>query len=126
MADYSTFQIFAGPYKITPSVYQFMYDWVETTEGGALPEEAVDAYFALPIHERDIMHNQMMTNLEMTRDRLIKTRQACILAEIRMCGIEHLPEEYLVFSGTYLRELERIIQNLERDLEDERTWVSYY
>ena len=126
MADYSTFQMFAGPYKITPSAYQFMYDWVETTEGGALPEDAVDAYFALPIHERDIMHNQMMTNLRMTRDELTKTRQACIMAEIRMCGIDNLPKEFLEFSGNYLRELERTIQNLERDLEYERTWVSYY
>jgi hypothetical protein len=123
MADYSVFQVFAGPYKITPSAYQFMYDCVETTEGGALPEEAVDAYFALPIHERDIMHNQMMANLAMTRDELTKTLQACILAEIHMYG---LPKEYLEFSGNYIRELERTIQNLERDLEDERTWVSYY
>jgi protoheme ferro-lyase len=128
MTDYSAFQMFAGPYKITPSAYQFMHDWIQS-RGGPFPPhlemeaDAVDAYFALPIHERDIMHNQMMANLWMTRDELTKTRQACIMAETHMRG---LPKEYLEFSGTYLRELERTIQNLERDLEDERTWVSYY
>jgi len=128
---YSIFQMFAGPYKITPSAYQFMKGWVESRGGPfpphlAMEADAVDAYFAMPIHERDIMHNQMMANLAMTRDELIKTRQACILAEIRMCGIENLPKEYLEFSGNYLRELEHTIQNIERDLEDERTWLSYY
>jgi protoheme ferro-lyase len=121
MADYSTFQMFAGPYKITPSAYQFMKGLVERSGGPYA--DAVDAYLALPIHERDIMHNQMMANLRMTRDELTKTLQACILAEIHMYG---LPKEYLEFSGNYIHELERTIQNLERDLEDERTWVSYY
>ena len=124
MTDYSTFQMFAGPYKITPSAYHFMHCHLES-HGGPVAN-TVDAYFALPIHERDIMHNQMMANLRMTRDQLISTRQACIMAEIRMCGLGNLPKEYLEFSGNYLRELERTLQNIERDLEDERTWVSYY
>ena len=120
MADYSTFQMFAGPYKITPSAYHFMKGLVE--RNGGPYADAVDAYFALPIHERDIMHNQMMANLAMTRDQLISTRQACILAEIRMCGLTNLPIQYLEFSGNYLRELERTLQNIEKDLEDERTY----
>ena len=70
--NYSIFQIFAGPYRITPSSYKFMYDWVETTEGGALPEEAVDAYLALPISVRDVMHTEMIASLEMARDNLIR------------------------------------------------------
>jgi hypothetical protein len=120
MGDYSAFQMFAGPYRITPSAYHFMSNWLQSHDGHEA--DAVDAYFALPIHERDIMHNQMIANLAMTRDQLINTRQACILAEIRMCGLRSLPKEYLEFSGNYLRELERTLQNIERDLEDERTY----
>jgi hypothetical protein len=89
--------------------------------GGPIAD-VVDTYFALPFHERDILHNQMMANLTMIRDQLISTRQACILAEIRMCCLGNLPKEYLEFSGNYLRELERTLQTIERDLEDERTY----
>jgi hypothetical protein len=120
MTNYSTFQMFAGPYKITPSSYHFMQNLLER-RGGPIAD-VVDAYFALPVHERDIMHNQMMANLAMTRDQLINTRWACIQAEIHMCGLRSLPKEYLEFSGNYLHELERTLKNIERDLEDERTY----
>ena len=122
MNGYSVFQMFAGPYKITPSAYQFMRDWLETTEGGALPENAVDAYFALPIHERDILHNQMMANLAMTREKLLKTRHVCIMTGIYMRGMENIPKEYLEFSSNYIRELGHTIDTLEKDIEDERTY----
>lgn len=122
--NYSTFQMFAGPYKITPSAYQFMQNLLER-RGGPIAD-VVDAYFALPIHERDIMHNQMMANLAMTREKLLKTRHICIMTELYMRGMENLPEEYLEFSSNYIRELGHTIDTLEKDLEDERTWVSYY
>jgi hypothetical protein len=120
MTNYSTFQMFAGPYKITPSSYHFMQNWVER-QGGPIAD-AVDAYFALPNYEREIMHNQMMANLTMTRDQLIKKRQVCILTEIRLCAMGDFPEEYLEFSSNYIRELGHAIENIERDLEDERTY----
>jgi hypothetical protein len=120
MANYSTFQMFAGPYKITPSAYHFMQNLLER-RGGPIAD-VVDAYFALPFHERDVLHNQMIANLAMTRDQLLSTRQACILAEIRMCGLRSLPKEYLEFSGNYLRELERTLQTIERDLDEEKTY----
>ena len=79
---YSTFEEYLGE-ACTPSMYNFFTNYIieeinkeelyEIQGGdycpGRLEEEAVDAYFDLPIKERVEMHMQEMANLEAERDR---------------------------------------------------------
>jgi hypothetical protein len=79
---YSTFEEYLGE-ACTPSMYNFFTEYIceeinkeelyEIQGGdycpGRLEEEAVDAYFALPIKERIELHMQEMKNLEAERDR---------------------------------------------------------
>jgi hypothetical protein len=79
---YSTFEEYLGE-ACTPSMYNFFTNYIcdeiskeelyEIQGGdycpGRLEEEAVDAYFELPIKERIDLHMQEMKNLEAERDR---------------------------------------------------------
>lgn len=136
---YDDFQVYAGPYKITPSVYTFLSNWVQ----GNIPLEslwsiefecyrslgtesdAVQAYFCLPFIQHEIMHTQMMTNLEMTRSSLVKMRHEYILADLHLRNME-FPKVFTEFSEKLVNNVEHKIRIIERDITEERQWSSYY
>jgi hypothetical protein len=68
---YSVFEYHMREY-ITPSMYRYMANYVrERLEGGEqgnLEEEAVDAYFEIPINERIRMHNSELKQLRSRLD----------------------------------------------------------
>jgi len=92
---YSVFEEYLGE-ACTPSMYNFFTEYIseeinkeelyEIQGGdycpGRLEEEAVDAYFELPIKERIDLHMQEMKNLEAERDRASAKETAFIDAII--------------------------------------------
>ena len=136
---YDDFQIHSGGYKVTPSVYAFVTGWLqrhlpddawwsieyEGYRSVGTEYEAVQAYFALPFVEHEIMHNQMMANLEMLRGQLGRTRHEYIMAELHLQNMD-FPPEFTVFARQLIRNIERKIRVTERDITDEREWSSYY
>ena len=136
---YDDFQIHAGPYKVTPSVYAFLANWLQAnlpleawwsieydgyTSAGT-EYDAVQAYFSMPFIEHEIMHNQMLANLEMTRSELLRTRHEYIMADLHLQNMD-FPREFTAFAKQLIRNIERKIQIIERDIIDERDWCSYY
>jgi len=109
---YDDFQIHAGPYRVTPSMYNYLVDWYQQHWPTVTEHEAVQAYFALAPDVREIMHHQTVMNMEVSRTALLRQRHTLIMAEIQL-GI---PFTQLISA------IERKIQILERDIRDEREW----
>lgn len=133
---YDDFQLHAGPYRVTPSVYTFMAEWLrdnmppEALRGSeyrsvGTEHDAVQAYFSLPFIEHEIMHNQTMANLEMTRAELLKSHHEYIAADVHMQNMD-FPKVFTDFALQLIRNIEHKIRLIEGDITDERNWSSYY
>lgn len=79
--DYSSFEKYTGE-AITPSMYFWMASYIrENYTGVPIEEEAVDAYYNLPVVERVRIHAQMLKTLENEKNTLTK-KLADVINEI--------------------------------------------
>jgi hypothetical protein len=136
---YSTFEEYLNE-ACTPSMYHFMAGYVleeiskdelyELQGGdycpGRLEEEAVDAYFDLPIKERIDMHMQELENLYAERERAKGTEAAFIDA----CIDDHCPFDvdspiYVEYCGWCRSQVEKwtkIVNRLSDEIYEEEEW----
>ena len=138
---YSTFEEYLNE-ACTPSMYQFMTSYIldeinkeelyELQGGdycaGRLEEEAVDAYFDLPINERIEMHRQELVNLYAERDRATGKEAAFIDA----CLDDHCPfdvdspiyVEYCQWCRSQVEKWTKIVARLADEIHEEEEWRS--
>lgn len=138
---YSTFEEYLTE-ACSPSMYQFMANYVleeiskeelyEIQGGdycpGRLEEEAVDAYFDLPIKERIEMHNQELVNLYAERDRAAGKEAAFIDA----CLDDKCPfdvdspiyVEYCTWCREQAEKWTKIVARLADEIHEEEHWRS--
>lgn len=114
---------------ITPSMYRYMANHVrerlERGEQGNLAEEAVDAYFEIPINERINMHN---TELKQLRSRLDTADEKVANATDFLnkngpfdpnCAISVEVSEFM--RGIALKYSDEIVR-LQDDIHEEKQW----
>lgn len=139
----STFDdILDSPGAVTPSMYQWMASYVESNItkddlweiaadsycDGPLEERAVDEYFDIPILDRMILHEQMMTNLKAE----LAVAEAKEAAYINMCLDDECPfdvnspvyVDYCKWCRAQKEEWSDKVKVLKDDLSMEETWTS--
>ena len=140
---YSTFETYLNEY-LTPSMYHFMASFVarslthkdmdELERGeymaGDLEEQAVDAYFDLPLRERITMHTQELTNLEAELRRELARETDAISAVLdenkpwdRTSPIDR---EYTDFMRGIVTDSRAKIDSLTQEIAEEYQWVGGY
>ena len=125
---------------ITPSMYNYMASHVaenftkdnlwEIAGGdywtGSLEEEAIDAYFAEPLCERIIMHDQTLTNLRAAKLRAEDKESAAIDAMLEENKpFDHtspIDKEYCDFMRNIIERERKKIDDLERQIHEEEQW----
>jgi hypothetical protein len=140
---YSTFEEYLGE-ACTPSMYSFFTDYIceeiskeelyEIQGGeycpGRLEEEAVDAYFELPLQQRIEMHLQEMANLEAERDRAAGKETAFIEAVIDdACPFDvssPIYVEYCQWCREQVAKWAKIRHDLCCQLDEETDWRGGY
>ena len=125
---------------ITPSMYHFMANYVRNEiskeelydiQGGdyctgRLEEEAVDAYFDLPINDRITMHEQELVNLRAAK----RSAEAKESAAIDAMLTENKPfddsspiaQEYNDFMRSIIDKNRAKADRLEREIHEEEQW----
>ena len=125
---------------ITPSMYHFMANYVRNEiskeelyeiQGGdyctgRLEEEAVDAYFDLPINDRITMHEQELVNLRAAK----RSAEAKESAAIDAMLTENKPfddsspidQEYSDFMRGLIIKNRAKVDRLEREIHEEEQW----
>ena len=125
---------------ITPSMYHFMANYVRNEiskeelyeiQGGdyctgRLEEEAVDAYFDLPINDRITMHEQELVNLRAAK----RSAEAKESAAIDAMLTENKPfddsspidQEYSDFMRSIIDKNRAKADRLEREIHEEEQW----
>ena len=136
---YSTFEAYLTE-ACTPSMYHYMAGYVleEITKEelyeiqggdyctGSLEEEAVDAYFNLPINKRIDMHEQELANLHAERDRAAGKEAAFIDA----CLDDNCPfdigspiyVEYCQWCRSQKETWSKIADRLADEIHEEEQW----
>ena len=126
--------------SITPSMYNFMANYVRNEiskeelyeiQGGdyctgRLEEEAIDAYFDLPINDRITMHEQELVNLRAAK----RSAEAKESAAIDAMLTENKPFddsspialEYSVFMRGLIIKNRAKVDRLEREIHEEEQW----
>ena len=126
--------------SITPSMYNFMANYVRNEiskeelyeiQGGdyctgRLEEEAVDAYFDLPINDRITMHEQELVNLRAAK----RSAEAKESAAIDAMLTENKPfddsspiaQEYNDFMRSIIDKNRAKADRLEREIHEEEQW----
>lgn len=138
---YSTFEEYLNE-SCTPSMYHFMANYVleeisidelYELDGGdyrpdRLEEEAVDAYFNLPINERIELHNQEIVNLYAERDRASGKEaafiDACIDDECPFDISSPIYVEYCQWCRAQKEKWTSIVNNIADDIHEEEQWRS--
>jgi hypothetical protein len=138
--------------SITPSMYRFMADYVKEniTKGdlyehfmaqyvkekeefqdenhcpGDIEEEAVNAYFDLPINRKIALHNQMLEDLQYERDEALAKEVAAIdalLDENNPFGEDSpISHEYADFLRRLIIENRKKADRLECEIHEEEQW----
>lgn len=129
---------------VTPSMYHFMANhvasnfskddlWEIATDdysAGDLEAEAIDAYFAEPLSERIIMHEQMLTNLKAAKLRAEAKESAAIDAMLEENKpFDHtspIDQEYSDFMRKIIERERKKIEDLERQIHEEEQWWGGY
>ena len=138
---YSTFEEYLDE-ACTPSMYQFMANYVleeiskeelyELQGGdyctGQLEEEAVEAYFNMPMRERTELHNQELVNLYAERDRAAGKETAFIDACLDdACPFDLDSPIYVEYCKWCRKQKEKwshIANRLADDIHEEEQWRS--
>lgn len=125
---------------ITPSMYHYMANYVADNftkddlldlevrnyYTGDLEAKAVDAYFAEPLTERIIMHEQMLTNLRAAVRHAEDAHSAAIDAMLEENKpFDHtspIDKEYCNFMRKIIERERKRIENIERQICEEQEW----
>ena len=126
--------------SITPSMYRFMADYVkenitkeelyeiqaENYSPGDIEEDAVNAYFDLPINRKIALHNQMLEDLRYDRDEVLAKEAAAIdafLDENNPFGEDSpISHEYADFLRRLIIENRKKADRLECEIHEEEQW----
>ena len=126
--------------SITPSMYHFMANYVrgeickeelyEIQGGdyctGRLEEEAIDAYFDLPINDRITMHEQTLVNLRAAKRRAEAKESAAIDAMLTenkpFDDSSPIDQEYNDFMRSIIEKNRAKADRLEREIHEEEQW----
>jgi hypothetical protein len=125
---------------ITPSMYHYMAGYVsnEITKDelyeiqggdyctGRLEEEAIDAYFDLPINDRIEMHEQTLVNLRAAKRRAEAKESAAIDAMLEenkpFDNTSPINQEYSDFMRGLIEKNRKAIDRLENEIHEEEQW----
>jgi hypothetical protein len=125
---------------ITPSMYHFMAGYVRSEiskeelyeiQGGdyctgRLEEEAMDAYFDLPINERITMHEQTLVNLRASKRRAEAKESAAIDAMLTenkpFDDSSPIDQEYNDFMRSIIEKNRAKADRLENEIHEEEQW----
>jgi hypothetical protein len=136
---YSEFEEYINE-SITPSMYHFMANYVrdeiskeelyEIQGGdyctGRLEEEAIDAYFDLPINERITMHEQQLVNLRAALRRAEAKESAAIDAMLEenrpFDETSPISREYAEFMRGLIATNRATADRLENEIHEEEQW----
>jgi len=136
---YADFEQHTGE-SITPSMYRFMTEYVNENiskddlyeiQGGVycpgdLEEEAVNAYFDMPINRRIALHEQVLT--ELRNDKAIaEAKEAAaidaLLDDTTPFGTDSpINHEYIVFINGLVIENRKKADRLENEIHEEEQW----
>lgn len=137
---YAEFEQYLNEY-ITPSMYHFMASFVhENINKGELYEiqggdycpgdleaAAVDAYFALPINERILLHEQELVNLRAALRRAEAKESAAIDAMLEenrpFDDSSPIAHEYAEFMRGLIAKNRKAIDRLECEIHEEEQWI---
>lgn len=126
--------------SITPSMYRFMAEYVKeniTKEElyeihaenycpGDIEEDAVKAYFDMPINRKIALHNQMLDDLQYERDEALAKEVAAIdalLDENNPFGEDSpISHEYADFLRRLITENRKKADRLEGEIHEEEQW----
>jgi hypothetical protein len=126
--------------SITPSMYHFMASYVEKNftkeelyeiQGGdyymgLLEEEAIDAYFDLPINDRIEMHEQTLVNLRASKRRAEAKESAAIDAMLTenkpFDDSSPIDQEYNDFMRSIIEKNRAKADRLENEIHEEEQW----
>jgi hypothetical protein len=122
--------------SITPSMYRFMAEYVrdniskEELGGdycpGDVEEDAVDAYFDLPINQRIALHEQMLGDLQ-NKKKLAEAKETAaidaLLEDQRPFGNDSpINHEYTEFMNGLVITNRTKIDKLENEIHEEEQW----
>ena len=136
---YSEFEEYLNE-SITPSMYRFMAEYVHDNISkedlyqiqrddyypGDLNEEAVNAYFDLPINQRIALHNQMLSDLKKKKKLAEAKEMAAIdalLEDQRPFGNDSpINHEYTEFMNGLVVKNRTKVDRLETQIHEEEQW----
>jgi hypothetical protein len=135
--SYSDFEEFTRE-AITPSMYEYMCDYVQDNiskenlydiqagvyYSGELEEEAVDAYFELPILERIKLHDDMMVKLKLDQLNADRKDVAYSEADCPFDSTSPIYEEYCKWREEGHRKWENEYCVLDLLIQEESNWCS--
>jgi len=124
---------------ITPSMYEFMAEYVMNNiskeslydiQGGVyypgeLEEEAVNAYYEVPIQERITMHQQMMLNLRAELERAEEKEHAAmnwITGDSEFTTDNPIYVEVCQFVRSLVEKNKNLREELEMKIREEEQW----
>lgn len=108
--------------SITPSMFKFMVEYCERR----VEEDAVDAYFDLPIKKKIEMHRQTLKELYAKKE-LAEEREAAamdaMLDDVKpFSGKSPIAKEYAEFMTGIVNQSRKDIERLEREIHEEEQW----
>ena len=136
---YSDFEEYVGE-SITLSMYRFMAEYVreniskhdlyaiqgEDYSPGDVEEEAVNAYFDLPINKRIALHQQMLDELQNKKAIAEAKEMAAIDAlldeEVPFGTDSPINDEYIAFMNGLVVSNRKKVNNLEKQIHEEEQW----
>ena len=135
--SYSDFEEYTGE-SITPSMYEYMCDYVQSNiskenlydiqagdyYSGELEEEAVDAYFELPILERIKLHDEMTVKLQNEKMLAIQKEEAFSSADCPFDSTSPIYEEYCEWRKEGHKKWENKYCDLDLLIQEESNWCS--
>jgi hypothetical protein len=129
---------------VTPSMYHFMSGYIQSNitktdlweiqcDGycdGHLEAQAVDAYFALPIHIRISMHEQELVNLRAAKREAEAKESAAIDAMLEenkpFDDTSPIAREYAGFMRGLIAKARKEAEKLEVEIHEEEQWRGGY
>jgi hypothetical protein len=132
--DYSVFEEFNRE-AITPSMYEWMTGYVQDNltkddlwalasddyDGAALTEEAVDAYYEVPIRQRIQMHTQTLENLEAEKQRMLD-KVVALAAPSPFDPHSPVYVEYCQWAREETAKFKKMLERIEEEIHEEEQW----
>jgi hypothetical protein len=120
---------------VTPSMYRFMAEYVRENisdedlramkldeyRPGYLEEDAVDAYFSLPINRRIALHEQMLDELR-NEKHIAEAKERAAIEIISCANDSPIRHEYNDFIRRLVNENRTKSDRLDRQIREEEQW----